>query len=100
MSHLITEASHSIIWELIVQERIRQNNKFGRDWGNWGSPHGSKLAVLTEEVGEIATAILKRDEENLKEELIQVAAVCIAWLEDFYAGVLDEHQWGVGDRDN
>lgn len=41
----------------------------------------AKLAVLAEEFGEVARAVCERDERNLAEELIQVAAVCVAWLE-------------------
>lgn len=38
-----------------------------------------KLAVITEEVGEVAKAMLEGT--NLREELIQVAAVAVAWAE-------------------
>lgn len=61
----------------------------------WSAPHGwgegdcssplvdpmVKLAVLTEEVGEVARALLERDPEGLKVELTQVAAVAVAWME-------------------
>jgi NTP pyrophosphatase (non-canonical NTP hydrolase) len=45
-----------------------------------------KLAALTEEVGEVARAVLgrsawSRDGGDLTAELVQVAAVCVAWLE-------------------
>ena len=40
-----------------------------------------RLTVLTEEVGEVGRAILDRDHPNLRAELIQVAAVAVAWLE-------------------
>ncbi|MEG1925840.1 MAG: hypothetical protein RR415_08830 [Ruthenibacterium sp.] len=39
------------------------------------------LAVLVEEVGEIATALQNGDAENLKQEIAQTAAVCVRWLE-------------------
>lgn len=38
------------------------------------------LAVLIEEVGEIGKAL--QGEGELKEELVQVAAVCCRWLEN------------------
>lgn len=40
-----------------------------------------KLAVLVEEVGEVASALTydRGDRENLKAELIQVAAMALAW---------------------
>ena len=37
------------------------------------------LSVLIEEVGEVGTAL--QGEGDLKEELIQVASVCVRWLE-------------------
>ena len=40
------------------------------------------FAVLIEEVGEVARAIQNEDYENLQEELVQVAAVAIRWLEE------------------
>jgi len=40
-----------------------------------------KLAVLAEEFGEIARAVCERDWENMKEEIIQTAAVLVAWAE-------------------
>lgn len=39
------------------------------------------LSVLTEEVGEVARALNEDDGPALREELVQVAAVAIAWLE-------------------
>ena len=40
-----------------------------------------KLAVLAEEVGEVARALIEGD--GLRAELIQVAAVALAWAESF-----------------
>ena len=42
---------------------------------------GYKLAVLTEEVGEVAKALLEGT--NVHEELVQVAAVAVAWAEAY-----------------
>lgn len=44
-----------------------------------------KVAVLVEEVGEVARAVLDNS-ENLAEELTQVAAVAVAWLESLDGG--------------
>jgi NTP pyrophosphatase (non-canonical NTP hydrolase) len=68
------------IFELINKERDKQDAK-------WGAlpRHLSDvvwLTILVEEVGECAQAILKCDWSNLKAEIIQVATVAIAWLED------------------
>ena len=64
------------IFELINEEREWQAKK----WGGW-EKEGIELQVLVEEVGEVAMAMLKGDRGNLKDELVQVAAVAVAWLE-------------------
>ena len=65
----------------IRAEREAQDNKWGTE-----QPKDTKdfPAILMEEVGEIAKATLDHDVQNLKEELIQVAAVCVKWLERIY----------------
>ncbi len=76
------------VYELVDAERARQDAKWAGDhaWGN-GSCQSTavapivKAAVLTEECGEVARAVLDRDGPGLQEELVQVAAVSIAWLE-------------------
>ena len=77
------KGSGQVVWGLempqwvveIAGERKRQDGKFGVETMSderW-------LAVLVEEVGEVARAILEGD--GLDEELVQVAAVCVAWRE-------------------
>ena len=39
------------------------------------------MMVLTEECGEVARAVLDLNDDQLRTELIQVAAVAVAWLE-------------------
>lgn len=72
------------IFEEVRQERLRQDDKFG------SQPRNLKpevyLAVLTEEIGEVARAIIDGDSENYRVELIQIAAVCIAAIEEFDKG--------------
>jgi NTP pyrophosphatase (non-canonical NTP hydrolase) len=57
----------------VVAERARQDAKWGaradHSLAFW-------LAILLEEVGECARAVLERDHANLARELVQVAAVC------------------------
>lgn len=72
------------VMEMIAQERQRQDAKWGADrvltpmlW----------LTILMEEVGEVARAILERDWANLLIEIVQVAAVAVAWLEMFSESV-------------
>lgn len=60
-------------------ERARQDIVHPRRFES-GSD-GLRLAVLIEEVGEVGTAIQDRDRDTLRTELVQVAAVCVRWLE-------------------
>lgn len=76
------------VYALIDAERQRQHAKWSgfHDWGmgDCSSPYVSeaiKLAVLLEETGEVARALLSNDPDNLRTELVQVAAVAVAWLE-------------------
>ncbi len=66
------------IWQLIVAERQRQIAK----WGKQVHANGSWLLILTEELGEASKALLEGDRLSGAEELIQAAAVIVAWLED------------------
>lgn len=66
----------------IHQERERQIAK----WGEQRAPDNPWLAILTEEVGEVAQEIChayigRGSKDALYAELIQVAAVSVAWLE-------------------
>lgn len=64
----------------VLRERQRQEDLHApQTCANPGMDAGAKLAVLIEEVGEVAKAQLERG--NLREELVHVAAVAIAWLE-------------------
>jgi len=76
------------IWQAILDER-------GRQVAKWAAPHAwgvgdcsspgvhpvVRSAVLSEEVGEVSRAVLDRDAVALRRELVQVAAVAVAWLE-------------------
>ena len=75
------------IMGLIRNERERQRKKFGDaahdsyDLARW-------VCVLTEEVGEVAEMSndiylgkVQHDDPNLEKEIVQCAAVCVAWLE-------------------
>lgn len=79
---VVTEDQRDAI-DAILEERRRQADKWHEPPGVWPCAPGIKLAVLAEEFGEVANALLERDGANLKVELIQVAAVCLKWLEAF-----------------
>ena len=78
---------------LVRRERARQDElknagRFKATCADDYLDDAEKLAVLMEEVGECARAVLERDRlvsdthyANLKQELIQVAAVAVAWAE-------------------
>jgi len=75
------------VFAAITAERARQAAKWNREhdwgWGDCSSPAVSaavKVAVLAEECGEVARAALDGT-DDLRDELTQVAAVAVAWLE-------------------
>jgi NTP pyrophosphatase (non-canonical NTP hydrolase) len=73
----------------IVEERDRQDEK----WGDQSHlPSCVWQTILSEEIGEIAQeclsetfgdnpSVINKANENLRNELIQAAAVIVAWLE-------------------
>ena len=76
------------IYNAIDAERVWQAELWNNDhhWGygdcsSAALPTPVKIAVLTEEVGEVARAALEHDTDGLRLELVQVAAVAVAWLE-------------------
>ena len=83
------------VFARIAAERCRQQEllKAGKFTYTCSSPvvdDNRKLRILVEEVGEVAEAIERLEmskrghlpaKEHLREELVQVAAVAVAWLE-------------------
>lgn len=47
---------------------------FKSGYGNWGN-------ILVEELAEVIEAAAMADSKGLREELVQVAGVCVAWIE-------------------
>lgn len=73
---------------LVHAERDRQTTKWAgeHDWGAGDCSSRNvepitKAAVLAEECGEVARAVLDGNDVSLRAELAQVAAVALAWLE-------------------
>lgn len=66
------------IFNDIVKECQRQRD----EWGTQNHSAAVWLAILIEEVGEVARALLVEDKSNWREELIQVAAVVIMTIEE------------------
>lgn len=89
MANLVTRQD---VYAAIDAERERQVAKWAEphQWGigDCSSAHVPatvKSVVLTEECGEVARAVLDKDHQQLTTELIQVAAVAVAWLEGIHS---------------
>lgn len=67
------------IFNAVEAERERQDKK----WGGYERDVRSHTygVVLGEEFGEVCQATLEQDTLGLRDELIQVAAVAVAWVE-------------------
>lgn len=64
-------------YERIQTERRRQEAK----WGQQDHAPGRWSLILTEELGEVAKSVLEGDRANYLTELVQAAAVLVAWIE-------------------
>lgn len=77
------------------QDRMKAEGRFSKTCAD-DMPNPARLAVLVEEVGEVARAVLERGDaggeaydkhgKDIRKELIQVAAVAFAWIEGLDAG--------------
>lgn len=84
-----------IAWNLLAQERERQEElarvgvKFSKTAFDAGLPECRKVCLLAEELGEVAELVNDGEEhgftldmrDDLLTELIQLAAIAIAWSE-------------------
>lgn len=78
----------SLALDSVIQERVNQELKWTGDTNMplpvlGKEPNLLKFAVLGEEVGEVANALLEKGatSRELYLELTQVAAVAVAWME-------------------
>lgn len=73
---MITDPLQLIMEERARQDEIRKGKPWERDNGDlyW-------LGILVEEVGETAAEIIEGNDTKTGVELVQVAAVALAWLE-------------------
>ena len=74
----LSELNRARALEDVLYERLRQDELWGDQSG-----HADErwLVILIEEVGEVARAMYDDDEGHVYEEIIQCAAVCMAWAE-------------------
>ena len=90
-------ATRSVL-RLVADERLRQEligvekQARGEAWSTCADPKMAggddrRFVVLAEEFGEVAKAMLDQEPDaNLITELVQVAAVSVAWVEAIQAG--------------
>lgn len=82
IEHEAKDSYLAIVLNDIMQERARQDEK----WGEQNHKPPVWLTILMEEVGEASQAVLHEKfgghaAENLREEMVQVAAVAVAFIE-------------------
>jgi NTP pyrophosphatase (non-canonical NTP hydrolase) len=65
------------VFELVEAERDRQDAK----WGEQNHVDDYWLGIAVEEVGEVAKAVIERDDDAVHEEIVQTIAVLFGWLE-------------------
>jgi NTP pyrophosphatase (non-canonical NTP hydrolase) len=70
----------------IDSEREKQLDQ----WGDQRHSSHTWVTILVEEIGEAAQAALKGQLENWRLEMIQIAAVAVAALEDFDRNTEDD----------
>ena len=77
--------------ELTFEEEVKRERK--RQIEKWGvQSHNAHewLAILVEEVGEVAEAVVKENYRGMYDELVQIAAVAEAWHESIFYWVKTE----------
>ena len=76
----MNEITRAKILEAVLAERERQDERWGDQTENTDLEW---MAILTEEIGEVAKDVNDQRMAGMFEELIQCAAVCFAWSEAF-----------------
>lgn len=81
----ISNSTDTVLFD-VGAERVRQDAKWGGRPGVDRRDDHTYAAVLGEEFGEACQAWLQREVQQLRAELIQVAAVAVAWVEEIDNG--------------
>lgn len=74
------EALGLVLIELDRQLELKDSGKFSKTCEDMADQPYEALPILLEEFGEVARAMQNGDQENFREELVQVAAIAIAWI--------------------
>lgn len=77
-------AGQDLVRELERQLELKASGKFPYTCEDDGLTDGERLAILVEEVGEVARAMQDHNLDNFREEIIQVAAIAVSWLAGMY----------------
>lgn len=79
------QTARARVYEIVDAERARQDRLFpGQSIGSTNLSDLMKLRILTEELGEVAEALDTKhanEPRQLNDELVQVAACAVGWLE-------------------
>lgn len=88
--HAFKRAIHRIVHERHRQDELKRAGRFTYTLADDGMTDAERLACLCEELGEIARLVLVREslvtdgdaaDAVLRDELSQVAALAVAWME-------------------
>jgi NTP pyrophosphatase (non-canonical NTP hydrolase) len=77
---LVTKSELLIRREILRQLDLQQAGKFQHVAFDVGCSNETRLAMLVEEIGEVARALQDNNWKNLKEEIVQVAAIATSWV--------------------
>lgn len=75
----MSQFDDAVIRECARQTELKNAGRLPFEIGEPGCSVYWSVSILTEELVEVVRAVNARDRENLKEELVQVAACCRKW---------------------
>lgn len=98
--HLLGTVLVNVKNERFRQERLKAEGRFKHTPADRDCPALAKFAMVGEEFGEVAKEVLTQpgspfafdtvgDVLKLRKELIQVAALCVAWVESTFDGPIE-----------
>jgi predicted GNAT family acetyltransferase/NTP pyrophosphatase (non-canonical NTP hydrolase) len=83
--------------QTVIKQIIKERERQDLIWGVQNHANLFWLGILMEEVGEAAQALIEGRINDVQKELIQVAAVCVAWLECVQRRI-DHTRWAAIDN--